>query len=84
MWARAEAIARENGYLRFLRDEAIAKRDEVQAIMQRKISRQARAIRQLEEKLRAKGQAPYAEQHVDYRKSESTGEIVPFDPGSEP
>lgn len=55
----AERIAEENGLLRY--KLALAEREaaETAGLFQRKITRQARVIRRLEERLKAAGHKPY-------------------------
>jgi hypothetical protein len=55
----AENLARENGLLRYQRDTAQAAAREAQSLLQRKVVRQARVIRRLEERLRALNAKPY-------------------------
>ena len=55
----AERFARENGLLRYKLTVTEADLREAASLYQRKIVRQARAIRRLEEKLRLRGEKPY-------------------------
>jgi hypothetical protein len=55
----AEELARANGLLRYQLAEAQAGVKEVQSRLQRKIIRQARVIRRMEERLRHAGRKPY-------------------------
>jgi hypothetical protein len=59
MVARAEELARENGLLRFKLAHATAEAQEHQGWLQRKIVRQARAIKRLEARLRSLGDRPH-------------------------
>lgn len=55
----AQKIARENGELRLRVAVLEAERNEIQGLLQRKITRQARVIRRMEERLRELGRKPY-------------------------
>jgi hypothetical protein len=61
----AEDIARENGLLRYKLAVAETELRDSQSLQQRKIVRQARAIRRLEEKLRKRGEKPYEGASLD-------------------
>lgn len=54
-----EKLARDNGLLRFRLETQKADAQEHQSSQARKIIRQARVIKRLEERLRAAGQRPY-------------------------
>jgi hypothetical protein len=55
----AEEIARENGLLRFKLSTAEAEIEATRNLMQRKVTRQARVIRRMEDKLRELRKKPY-------------------------
>lgn len=55
----AKDIARENGLLRYQLAVAEAQARDSHSALSRKVSRQARVIRRLEEKLRARSVKPY-------------------------
>jgi predicted RNase H-like nuclease (RuvC/YqgF family) len=74
---RNDELARENGLVKARLKYAQQDLREVQSILQRKISRQARAIRGMEQKLKALRQPPWAGASL-----EATAPGVEFDEGA--